>query len=139
MNDTTPEQGLSLHANDLLSKWGFADGDLIYNFWEDTHPDESIPEIYSHSVLIELVRAHLLPALAEQGHSFIHHEISTIHNPIRLYELDGKGVDWFDHKDTAKHGVSDLNVYVPYDVVMDAINRDIEKTKAAGGRKLAAQ
>jgi len=65
----------TLTAEDLASKWGFADGDLFFDFlW-----DHDLGDVDKHRVLVEAVRRYLLPLLP----GVQVYEIETIHNPIR--------------------------------------------------------
>lgn len=64
-----------LDSDSLFSKWGFRDGDVV------READVEIPaELHSHTILCDLVRTHLLPALPREVRVC---EINTIHNPIR--------------------------------------------------------
>lgn len=79
---------LCLSANDLRSKWGFRDGDLLSD-WGLREPTLACPESlkwhnWKHQVLIRLVRQHLLPLMPLTEVE----EIGTRHNPIRV-------VDWY--------------------------------------------
>lgn len=75
---------LTLHAEDLASKWGFNDGDIPDHIWDalELEADERLDEIAAHwhDVLRRLVRKHLVPLLPEGVRVY---DIETIHNPIR--------------------------------------------------------
>lgn len=73
---------LRLSANDLRSKWGFRDGDLLsdYGLREPTTPCPDGQHDWKHRVLIRLVRQHLLPLMPFSEVE----EIGTHHNPIRI-------------------------------------------------------
>jgi hypothetical protein len=87
------EPHLTLFTADLLSKWGFNDG-------ED--PDDWLDYCDAHGIdhsvigfpLVELVRTYLLPKV-NQNVTVV--EIETIHNPIRVVAVDGRDVReaWF--------------------------------------------
>ncbi|WP_327230819.1 hypothetical protein [Streptomyces murinus] len=79
------EPHLTLFSSDLLSKWGFNDGD---------DPDDWLDYCEAHGIdyntvdfpLVALVRRYLLPVL-DQDVTVV--EIETIHNPIRAELVDG--------------------------------------------------
>lgn len=79
------EPHLTLFSRDLLSKWGFNDGD---------DPDDWLDYCEAHGIdykavdfpLVALVRRYLLPAL-DQDVAVV--EIETSHNPIRAHLVDG--------------------------------------------------
>jgi hypothetical protein len=90
---------LTLHSWSLLSKFGFNDGDvpdeiLDYMFEAGVNPRET-PWDW-HDALRAMVRKHLLPALAAEGHEVEVYDIDTAHNPIRADKIDGVVVDSLD-------------------------------------------
>ncbi len=92
------ENHLVLDADDLFVRWGFDDGDLINQWWEN-HFGEVFDEVHSddvddHEVLADLVKTHLVPAIIEAGHTIEVYSILTIHNPIWAQTLDGVAVDF---------------------------------------------
>lgn len=84
---------LTLSADDLCSKWGFSDGDLLteHGFrYTKEKPPATGPMQYqhwNHEVLILLVRRHLLPLMPGAEVE----EIGTHHNPIRF-------TDWHERE-----------------------------------------
>lgn len=92
-----PSDGVTLLAEDLESKWGFSDGDLIF----DWLPDDDLDKLcdFSHTVLVDLVRTHLMPVVTAAGHSVELEVIGTIHNPVRARSINGQEVDHYaDHR-----------------------------------------
>ena len=79
------EPHLTLFSADLLSKWGFNDGDDP-EAWLDYCEANGIDYNTVDFPLVELVRRYLLPAL-DQDVTVV--EIQTIHNPIRAETVDG--------------------------------------------------
>ena len=82
---------MNFETADLLNKWGFGDGDMLYDF-----KVEHGLKVIAHTLLVEVVKRHVLPELRK------HHRIEVtivpgLHNPIRLTEVDGIAVDAFDH------------------------------------------
>lgn len=75
----------TLFSADLLSKWGFNDGDDP-EVWLDYCEANGIDYNTVDFPLVELVRRYLLPAL-DQDVTVV--EIETIHNPIRAETVDG--------------------------------------------------
>ncbi|MEV0470223.1 hypothetical protein [Streptomyces prunicolor] len=84
---------LTLFSADLLSKWGFNDGDT---------PDAWLDYCEAHHVdynkvdypLTALVRRHLVPVL-DQAVTVC--DIETSHNPIRVDTIDGRDVTHLWH------------------------------------------
>lgn len=105
--------GVTLHAQSLLSKWGFNDGDVPEGYldWLDEHglpyPDDW------HGLLRLMVRTRLMPHIREDVQLV---SISTIHNPIRARTVNGREID-----DTADndHLLIDTAVSVPFADVYD--------------------
>lgn len=108
---TTPDDRLVLHADGLLSKWGFNDGDEpdAYLDWCDAngHP---YPDDW-HQVLRTLVRTRLAPALLQRVELV---DVETAHNPIRAESVDGMDVTglWLDS--TAQVTLTPEDVVVPF-------------------------
>lgn len=82
------EPTLTLFSADLLSKWGFNDGDDPED-WLDYCEANGIDYNVVDFPLVPLVRRYLLPAL-DQAVTVV--EIETIHNPIRVDTVDGQDV-----------------------------------------------
>lgn len=95
---------LTLHANSLLSKWGNGDGDILFDWWHDTFRGP-LPVEDDHALLCSLVENHLLPVIADHGHTFEFVRIETIHNPARLRTLNGIEVDWRNPDDSLLAGI----------------------------------
>lgn len=79
---------VTLHAECLLSKWGFCDGDLLEWLCE-------FGDFNEHDVLCAVVKQKLIPALAQKVEVEV---LGTCHNPIRAKTVDGVDVTdlWFD-------------------------------------------
>jgi len=83
-----------LDADSLLSKWGFGDGDALWEwYWDHYGGEMPWPE---DDVLHALCQAYLLPRIVEQGHEAELMRIETIHNPVRLETIDGVKVDHYN-------------------------------------------
>ena len=106
---------LILRADDLLSKWGFHDGDIPDGFLDYcdeqglTYPDDW------HAILRGLVRTHLLPVLDQDVKVY---DIETNHNPIRAEFVDGREVD--DYGDNPGIVLTPEYVTVPYEKILVA-------------------
>ena len=91
---------VTLCSDNLLSKWGFDDGDLLVD-WLLAVVDEYEPKwgspraglarkwLDGHKVLIRLIRERVLPALDQRVEI---DEYGTIHNPVRARRVDGREV-----------------------------------------------
>ena len=121
---TNPISSLSLHPSDLTYKWGFDDGDLTgttidewasTNAWGDPlahrvdHPVHSY--VSSTVLLLRLVQDHLvpiLPALLRDRLVRIH----TVHNPVRLDDMDEVDDEREAEYDRALDSLDDLPAVV---------------------------
>jgi hypothetical protein len=85
-----PDQEL-FTTGDLLSKWGFHDGDQLDWLWEHGRFNR-------HQVLLEVVKRHILPALAQKVEVTL---ISSGHNGVRATTVDGIDVRdcWYGDKE----------------------------------------
>ncbi len=92
-----PEPTFTLDAEDLLSKWGFGDGDALDDWWWDNFAEE--PPFNDHDMLHALVLAYLVPALRDAAHEVEIFRIETNHNPVRAETLDGILVDHYSTRD----------------------------------------
>lgn len=113
---------LRLSGGELLSKWGFNDGDMPEGFldWCDQHGHDDALYVDWHAVLRLLVAERLLPALQAQveladiGH--------TSHNPVRASTWNGQDVEsaWTGDPPILPNPVT---VEVPYAEVLDYCRR----------------
>jgi hypothetical protein len=92
MNDSLPS--IEFESDHLLSKWGFDDGDLLIPVLKNG----GFPEIdddndfwihFNRLVLCEVVECFVCTQIDNQIKPY---RCSTSHNPIRVYEIDGKHV-----------------------------------------------
>lgn len=88
-----PDLRLTLFSRDLLSKWGFNDGDNPDD-WLDYCEANGIDYNSVDFPLVELVRRYLLPQIQQR---ITVAEVETCHNPIRAETVDGVDVTqvWF--------------------------------------------
>ncbi len=80
---------MRFYTHGLLSKWGFKDGDCLYDI-------EGMPEdVNARHLLADVVRAHVLPKMKQRIEVV---QIETCHNPIRAKSVDGADVQdrWDD-------------------------------------------
>jgi hypothetical protein len=114
-----------LHSRDLLSKWGFNDGDMPLDVFEWLEADsvDFFPAFSWDDVLLRLVREHLLPVLDQ---AVVVYEIAP-HNPIRAETVEGVEVDCYDLEPAI--ALTPEYVDVPYGAVLAAV-RDAITAKA---------
>lgn len=79
---------LRLHSQDLLSKFGFNDGDAPDEWW-DYCVAAGIDYVNTEFPTAELVELYLLPRL-DQNVTVV--RIETCHNPIRADVIDGQQI-----------------------------------------------
>lgn len=79
---------MRLYTQGLLSKWGFDDGDCLYDI-------EGMPDVNCRHLLADVVRAHVLPKMKQRIEVV---QIETCHNPMRAKTVDGVNVEdkWYD-------------------------------------------
>lgn len=109
---------LCLSVSSLCSKWGFNDGDVpeaFLDYWDEIGVSGDDFDDSWHDVLRALVRAYLVPAIEDAGHTVEVYDIETTHNPIRADQIDGEEID--DYYGTAPF---ELSVTVPYEDVAAA-------------------
>lgn len=118
---------LALFSSDLLSKWGFNDGDWpdhLLDWLDECGVDYT--EVRWRPLLCELVRTRLLPVL-EQRVKIL--QIETAHNPIRAESVDGVDVTecWYNRQ--PEPTLTPDCVTVPFDVVRSLIwrSRDVDR------------
>ena len=112
-------EGVWLWSYDLVSKWGFNDGDMPENLLD--HLDDlgiSYGKTEWHPILRRLVREHLLPKIPQQVEVY---DIETIHNPIRASSVDGREVDDLGEPEGQ---IADVDVTVPWGVVVALVTAD---------------
>lgn len=104
---------MRIYTSGLLSKWGFGDGDLLWDFLYD----HGI-KVDDEPVLVRVVREHVLPAIDQQVDVY---EVCTIHNPLRARAVDG--VEWDSYTADTDGVLTPEYVDVPDDVII-AIARE---------------
>ena len=77
---------LTLYPDGLLSKFGFGDGDIMWDLIE-----ERGLAVHHQDLLIAVVERLLLPRLDQQVTTFTLG--ATLHNPIRAQAVDGEPAD----------------------------------------------
>ena len=106
--------GLLMSTEDLLSKFGFNDGDVPDELWDILYRAKISMSIEIwENVLRKLVRKHLLPLLPDGTEAY---DIASAHNPIRVDEFP------------TGSKVSDLivDIVVPWDIVVNEIISEIK-------------
>ena len=86
--DGRTEPTLTLFSRDLLSKWGFNDGEDPED-WLDWCDNRGIDHNALGFPWAAIVRQYLVPAI-KQGITVV--DIETSHNPIRVETVDGTDV-----------------------------------------------
>lgn len=114
---TDKPEMLVLWAGSLCSKWGFEDGDLLWNEpyagWLER---DGVSLANDHPALCALVERFLLPVLPVP---VVVERISSCHNPIRATMIDG--VEWDSHTADAHPALNDFSVHVPWSEALAVI------------------
>ena len=113
---STDEPTLWLWSGDLLSKYGFNDGDepdTWLDWCDEQGIDYNAPNWDWHGTLRRLVREHLLPKLDQHVEVY---DIDTIHNPIRARTVDRAEID--DRADHPDGTLTPESVEVSYSEVL---------------------
>ena len=108
---------LVLCSSGLLSKWGFHDGDIVWDWSYDARDETGLPLVIDdHETLRRLVRGYLLPAIEQEISAY---DIETIHNPIRSESVNGLVID--DYADNDHIVLTPDQVVIPASVVLRTI------------------
>ena len=116
MSNRSSDLPIEFETDHLLSKWGFADGTLLDELLRKNgydHLDEESDEWteFSRRVLCEVVEL----LVCTQIHSAIKpYRMLTSHNPIRVYEVDGRHITDWPEPPT----LQPLTVAVPKEVIL---------------------
>jgi hypothetical protein len=104
-----------LHADGLLSKWGFGDGDA---------PDAYLDYCEAHgrmlsswrALLPRIIREFVLPVLDQRVEIVV---VGTNHNPVRAVTVDGVNVEalWDDDSGTDLPALTPESVTVPMSAI----------------------
>lgn len=113
---------IELHAIDLLNKWGFGDGDVIWDWAYDHGVDLDDRETTDHVALQSLVRKFLVPAIEAAGHAVEIQDLETIHNPIYASSLDGVDVPWPKGHPSQVRALEGISVKVDNSAIIAAIS-----------------
>jgi hypothetical protein len=113
-----------MYADDLLSKWGFSDGERLSDYVYDQFNEYDFA-FNSHKALEELVKRYLLPKLGKKVEVMF---INTIHNPVRAEMIDGVYYEnHYNHDDSGLLG--DVTVEVAPEQVMEVMKLNGYKPK----------
>ena len=116
MSDISKET-IEFETDHLLSKWGFADGTSLDELLRDNgyaHLDEASEEWYEFSrrVLCEVVEMFVCTQIRNASKPY---RMLTSHNPIRIYEVDGRHITDWPEPPT----LQPLTVAVPKDLILE--------------------
>lgn len=110
MAGTDRQEVLVLPARDLCSKWGFEDGDILWNEpYASRLLRDGVDLKDKHPALCALVERFLIPALPVP---VVVERISSCHNPIRATMIDG--VEWDSYTADAHPALKDFYVHIPW-------------------------
>lgn len=111
-----------MYADDLLSKWGFGDGDRLSDFLYEGGAEYRY-KVNSHKLLEELVKRYLLPKLNDKVEIFY---VDTIHNPVRAEMINGVYYqNHYEHDDDGLLG--DVSVELSIDEITK-VAKEMETT-----------
>lgn len=123
MKDLDNAGDFTMYADDLLSKWGFSDGDSLSNYIYSTMGIFDY-QYDIHKLLHELVIMYLLPKIKSKVEVMF---IATIHNPIRAEYIDG--VPYTNHYELNDNGLlGDVTVNVSAKTIFRHMERQINET-----------
>ncbi|MBU1493155.1 MAG: hypothetical protein KKE89_06555 [Actinobacteria bacterium] len=86
MTDTAefdPSSTIAFYPEGLLHKFGFSDGDLLFDLVEEHHL-----AVYHHDLLVAVVERLVVPRLDQAVETYTIG--ATLHNPIRARTIDGE-------------------------------------------------
>mgnify|MGYP000379000117 FL=1 len=132
--------GINLPSEDLKSKFGFHDGDILYSYCDQHDLDDLWKNVGVKDVLCLLVERHLLPLLP----GVRTYRICSIHNPIRAEdgcEVPANIVAHVTHEqvvaaiEALQPAVQDATPKRTYAEVADALRKErIERELIEGAR-----
>lgn len=110
------------HTNDLLSKWGFDDGDILNDFAFNNNleftNDPAESHSGSHEALIKIVREHILPRLDQK---VVVQTISCIHNPIRALTVNGCDTSAFWYESFSPPFITPATIDIPNETILEIV------------------
>lgn len=117
MDEKLEHKFIHFETDHLLSKWGFADGELLADFLRKNgynQLDEASEEWYQFArrVLCEVVECFVCPQIRNAIKPY---RVLTSHNPIRVYEVDGRHITDYATPPT----LQPLTVSVPKKVILE--------------------
>ncbi|MCJ7725722.1 MAG: hypothetical protein MUP76_04965 [Acidimicrobiia bacterium] len=87
--DSDPTGTITFFPGGLLHKFGFSDGDLLFDLVEEHHL-----AVYHHDLLAAVVERLLVPLLNQKVETYVIE--ATLHNPIRARTIDGEDASMGD-------------------------------------------
>lgn len=119
----------ALHAECLVSKWGFDDGDGLQHYLYDLKDLDLINDVPERDeFLYRVVSRYLLPELERRGIKVMIYKISSSHNPVRTDTVNGIEID--QRSGEAPDCLRDIEVRVPRnEIVLMAIDMLTEEKK----------
>jgi hypothetical protein len=131
LNERIVMKTYELHAADIFSKWGFDDGDFVFDIPEE-YPYNAYklkPEFekygFAHALLIVLVETHVLPTIPTSTYTN-YCRMMTMHNPVRAEEVAGVDVNNIvtitqDDVNAAIESILELNRTPSFETAEEAI------------------
>jgi len=99
-NVPTTKSYIRFFADDLFSKWGFGDGDMLSDNLDDhlSRGEYSALIRNEHEILNAAVKKFLVPEIEKNGYKLDLAFIGCCHNPTRTRSVNGVQADWYaDH------------------------------------------
>lgn len=137
--DDCPPEALpevTLNASSLFSKWGFRDGDVLWEWIESVdatdynifqhfrnirgNKDLTLAQTKTwspdhHATLCDLVHEHLLPLIPGEFTTYI----TDSHNPIRIDTWRGRKFNY--HAEDMPSGIPDIAITLPGTTILSAL------------------
>jgi hypothetical protein len=107
--NTDGTETITLYADGLLHKYGFEDGDIM---WDVIH--EHGLDVDHHHLLIAVVERLVLPLLDQEVDTYTIE--ATLHNPIRARTVDGEDADM-------RMGLTPESVEIPVQAIREIAAR----------------
>ncbi|MGW2837319.1 hypothetical protein ACWCWD_06360 [Streptomyces sp. NPDC001493] len=128
------EPTLTLFSADLLSKWGFNDGNTP-DVWLDWCDNQDVAHEALGFPWAAIVRAHLVPAI-EQDVTTV--DIETCHNPIRVDAVNGVDVTeaWYGRAEAPTLSPDHVDVPMAEVLRMALAEAGLTDAPRSGGARL---
>lgn len=103
---TTHKRVFTLRSRDLLTRYGFCEGDMLEDWLRERVGRDGRPAVDYHTLLVAVVKEYLVPVL--EPLAVVEIVDTPVHNPIRVVRIGNR--DW-THQDELKGNAGLIDTY----------------------------